>query len=523
MKTRFLLCFLLCSFFAQAQTIEVSGVQTGTWVADTVLVTGDVLVQDSLSIAPGTTVLFKGFYSLTAEKGASLKAMGTETDSITFTVMDTTGFHIFNSGRGGWNGIQIDQAGTVQLDYCRLQYGKAALDADQDGGALCIYNSNDVKISNSTLFCNFSREHGGALNAEHSTVVVHNCAVSHNLAYTEIDTVYFMYGGAFRFINCAVSLTDVDFLHNLASHSIGGALSLDSCAVSIDRCRFEHNVGINGGGLYLIRSNDWPCSITNSLFANNRSEHFGGGLAISDASPELSNLTVVDNHSYGVMCGGIFFYQHSSPLVRNCIVWGNTNGGPVDLPVQIWSWTYDDYAPRFHNCLVQYGFKNITNNEIISVYEDCLDEDPLFVDNDNEDYHLSISSGCINSGYTRLPDLSTLDLDLSPRVKGGIVDMGAYEFSGTDIPEQHQQTHFVHLVGNPITAASYADIEMERTGLLRIDLYSIEGRQLYHSQRHVQAGSHREELGSLFQSLPQGSYLLVFSMDGNTLMEKVIK
>ena len=223
------------------------------------------------------------------------------------------------------------------------------------------------------------------------------------------------------------------------------------------------------------------------------------------------------------MCGGIFFYQHSSPLVRNCIVWGNTNGGPVDLPVQIWSWTYDDYAPRFHNCLVQYGFKNITNNEIISVYEDCLDEDPLFVDNDNEDYHLSISSGCINSGYTRLPDLSTLDLDLSPRVKGGIVDMGAYEFSGTDIPEQHQQTHFVHLVGNPITAASYADIEMERTGLLRIDLYSIEGRQLYHSQRHVQAGSHREELGSLFQSLPQGSYLLVFSMDGNTLMEKVIK
>ena len=58
MKTKLLFCFLLASVFCQAQTIEVLGLQSGTWSADTIRVTGDVKVQDSLRIQAGTTVLF---------------------------------------------------------------------------------------------------------------------------------------------------------------------------------------------------------------------------------------------------------------------------------------------------------------------------------------------------------------------------------------------------------------------------------------------------------------------------------
>ena len=138
MKTRFLLFFLLSCFFAKAQNIEVNGLQSGVWEADTVFVTGDVVVQNSLDIMAGTTVIFNGFYGISIEDGASLNALGTENDSILFTVTDTTGFHLFNFGRGGWNGIRMERAGTSKLDYCRFQYGKAALDNDQDGGALRI-------------------------------------------------------------------------------------------------------------------------------------------------------------------------------------------------------------------------------------------------------------------------------------------------------------------------------------------------------------------------------------------------
>ena len=522
MKTRFLLFFLLSCFFAKAQNIEVNGLQSGVWEADTVFVTGNVIVQNSLDIMAGTTVIFNGFYSISIEDGASLNALGTENDSILFTVTDTTGFHLFNFGRGGWNGIRMERAGTSKLDYCRFQYGKAALDNDQDGGALRIFDSDDVVISHSTLFCNFSREHGGALNAEWSTVKIYDCDVKNNLTYTGIDTVYYMYGGGLRFINCDVELTGTDFRYNNGQSAIGGALSVDSCSIQIDRCVFEYNYGINGGGLYLIRCYDRPCSITNSLFANNISGHFGGGLAISDSSPLVSNLTVVGNLSIGVNCGGIFFYQHSSPIMWNCIVYGNTNDAPLDEPVQMWSWTYDDYAPEFHNCLVQYGLENISNYEVITVYEDCLDEDPLFVNPECENYHLTAGSPCINAGY--LIGNEDSDLDGLWRVCGEGIDIGAYEYSEAGVSESSQNGKLMYIVGNPVTASSYAEIECESVCSLSAMVYSIDGKLLVNKDLGTtQTGLNRIEIGDMFQHLTNGTYLFVVRTAEKTFVAKIIK
>ena len=523
MKTKLLFLFLLASVLSQAQTIEVSGVQSGTWSADTIRVTGDVKVQDSLRIQAGTTVLFDNYYCIKVENGASLTAMGTESDSILFTVADTTGFHVFNAGDGGWNGIRMNRAGFCKLDYCRFQYGKAALDNDQDGGALRIIKSNDVEIGHSTLFCNFSREHGGALNAEWSNVIIHDCNVSNNLTYTGIDTVYYMYGGGMRFINCKVDITGTAFRFNNGTSAIGGALSIDSYSINIDRCRFEHNYGINGAGLYLIRCYDNPCSITNSLFANNTSGHFGGGLAISDSSPLVANLTVVNNHSIGVNCGGVFFYQYSSPVLWNCIIYGNTNYAPLDEPVQMWSWTYDGYAPMFHNCLVQYGFENISNHEIINVYENCLDEDPLFVDSENENFHLTAFSPCVDAGYTLETDMG-YDLDGNWRICGDHIDIGAYEYSATGVSETTQNKQLIHVAGNPVTASSYAEIECENVCDLAAKVYSIEGKLLTNKNLgKTQIGLNHIEIGDLFQILTSGTYLLVIRTPEKTFVTKIIK
>ena len=526
MKTRLVLFFLMGCFFAKAQTIEVNGLQSGVWEAETVLVTGDVKVQDSLRILPGTTVLFQGFFQIIVENEAQLKAIGTKTDSITFTVADTTGFYLFDSGRGGWNGIRFNKAGACKLDYCRLQYGKAAFDHDQDGGALRIFNSDDVEIGHSTMFCNFSREHGGALNADWSKVRIHDCEVSNNLTYTKLDTVYFMYGGGLRFINCEVDITDTDFCYNIGQNAIGGALSLDSCSVNIDRCRFEHNYGINGGGLYLIRCYDNPCSITNSLFADNISGHFGGGLAISDSSPLFSNLTVTNNQSIGVNCGGIFFYQQSSPQVWNCLIYGNANDITMDQPVQMWSWTYDGYAPEFHNCLVQFGLEYISNYEVINIYENCIDTDPLFADPDNENYRLNSGSPCINAGSLETPAeiLNGNDLDGHQRVSDGCIDIGAFEFDLTGIQETIQNDNLVRIVGNPVTASSYAEIELDSEHFLMACIYSIDGKVLSNkSLGWTQKGINRIEIGEMFQNLTSGTYLLVLRTPENSFVTKVVK
>lgn len=515
-----------CTVFAYSQTIEANGLQSGIWEADTVFVTGDVTVQDSLCIHAGTTVFFRGYYGIKAEEGTFIKAIGTETDSITFTVSDTTGFHLFNFGRGGWNGIHLDDSRASRFDYCRFEYGKAARDDDQDGGALRITGCDDVEIGHSTLFCNFSREHGGALNAEWSKVVMHDCDVRNNLTYTGLDTVYFMYGGGLRFINCEVELKDTDFRYNNGVSAIGGALSLDSCAVMIDRCKFEHNYGINGGGLYLIRSNDYDCRISNSLFANNTSGHFGGGLAICDASPLVANLTVANNHSIGVNCGGIFFYQYSSPVLWNCIVYGNTNEAPLEEPVQMWSWTFDDNAPEFHNCLIQYGLENISNHEIITVYENCLDDDPLFLDPENEDFRIGSDSPCYNAGSPNTPDIILEDYDLlgNPRVLDGRIDIGAYEFDLTGVDETAQSGGLVHIIGNPITLTSYAEIELEKEGILIAKAYSVDGKLLIDNNLGIaHKGTNHIEIGEMFAQLPSGVYLLAIQNAGKTFVAKVIK
>ena len=526
MKTRLVLFFLLASLCVKAQTIEVSGLQSGIWEADTILVTDNVVVQESLAIMPGTHVFFDDFFSITVEKNATLNAIGTENDSILFTVADTTGFYIFNSGRGGWNGIRMEKAGSCRFEYCRFQYGKAAMDNDQDGGALRIFNSPNVEINHCTLFCNFSREHGGALNAEDSKVVIQDCNINNNLNYSLIDTIYFMYGGGLRFLKCEVDITKTDFLNNYGESAIGGALSIDSCVARIDRCRFEYNYGINGAGLYMIRCYDNPCSITNSLFTNNTSGHFGGGLAISDSSPLVSNLTVANNLSIGVNCGGIFFYQCSSPSLWNCIVYGNNNNIPIEEPVQMWSWTFEGYAPEFHNCLVQYGLENISNHEAITVYENCLDEDPLFSGLAPDEYTIWTDSPCFNAGSPDTPAevLEGFDLGGQPRVYGGVIDIGAYEVDPTGVQENTEKENQIRVVGNPISASSYAEIECESTCNLIAKVYSLDGKLLINNNLgNTQIGLNRIEIGEIFQSLSSGTFIILFQVEGKTAVAKVVK
>ena len=47
MKVRLLMVLLALGFMAQAQTVFVEGKQSGVWDADTVVVTGDVKIEDT--------------------------------------------------------------------------------------------------------------------------------------------------------------------------------------------------------------------------------------------------------------------------------------------------------------------------------------------------------------------------------------------------------------------------------------------------------------------------------------------
>ena len=80
-------------------------------------------------------------------------AIGTETDTITFTINDTTGFSNLNIPDGGWHGIRFSWTpltnDSSKIVYSKLQYGKAIGSLpDNIGGAISADHFDKIVISN---------------------------------------------------------------------------------------------------------------------------------------------------------------------------------------------------------------------------------------------------------------------------------------------------------------------------------------------------------------------------------------
>ncbi|MBO4328973.1 MAG: right-handed parallel beta-helix repeat-containing protein [Bacteroidales bacterium] len=521
----FLLIIVWCPVTVVAQTMEVAGVQSGVWEADTILVTGHVQVQEALTVQPGTLVLFDGFYHIVVDKGAAFSALGSVTDSIVFTVADTTGFAQYDTPDGGWDGFQV-YGGTIRLDYCVVEYGKASDPNDIEGGAFHV-EGGSLDITHSTLRCNFSRDQGGAVYAQDALIRMSTSRMNGNKVYTE-DGTYAMYGGGASFLRCDVIMSENEFRGNYGPSCIGGALALDSCAVLLDRSVFFENMAINGGGLYLMRSNDKKCRFSNLLFHDNTAGHFAGGFAVAGASPEVYNVTVTRNHSRGVNCNGVFFYQESSPKFANCIIYGNYPEQGLDFEtdtVQMWVWTYEGYAPEFRNSLVEGGLKMIHSGEFIEVFEDVLDVDPLFVDPEDYNFRLSEESPCRDAGKVLTPQdlLEGFDLDGLPRLVNRRVDLGPYEFSPAAVDET-PWTAQSFLIGNPLGGDSRVCLWLDAPDVLRVRVCSLDGR-LMAEQAPMACAEGRAELpvGPLAERLASGLYLIEVTGQHRRFVLKAVK
>jgi hypothetical protein len=135
----------------------------------------------------------------------------------------------------------------------------------------------------------------------------------------------------------------------------------------------------------------------NCTFAGN-SAKFGGGAY----SGTLNNCAFTGN-SASDSGGGAY-----RATLNNCILYYNTAHAAPD---------YDETSGLNYCCttpLPASGAGNITNA-------------PLFVDPQNGNLRLQPNSPCINAGNNAYAP-GTLELDGNPRIVGGTVDIGAYEF-----------------------------------------------------------------------------------------------
>jgi hypothetical protein len=245
-----------------------------------------------------------------------------------------------------------------------------------------------------------------------------------------------------------------------------------------------NSIGSIGGGIYMDTSSSVTTTIRRNEIRGNTGYEFGGGIAIFAGKATIEDNTIVQNFTAG-QGGGVWIITEPFVFLQNLIA-GNTaaQGGGIYFTVPfesqpvglvnntiggarginqgsaVWVGGYANKAYFFNNIMVGLTGQNavwcdntnsghpptFTNNDAWSpngtgLQGTCATENqqngnisanPLWMNPLQGDFRLRSSSPAINAGDNNAPDLPAKDFAGNPRIVGGIIDMGAYEYQGNE-------------------------------------------------------------------------------------------
>jgi len=295
------------------------------------------------------------------------------------------------------------------------------------GGIHCCWESNPSLV-NVKITENFA-ERGGGINCFESSLSLENVTISDNTAE---------YGGGIHYSVSSSNLVNVIITDNSADHYGGGIVCGSTSNICLNNVIISDNyAGEEGGGIFDGSSTSSMC-LNNVIISDNYAGYDGGGINCWYSIPILVNVTISGN--FAELRGGGIFCVECSPSLVNCILWN-------DSPQEVYF--YEDYGPSSITISysdIQGGEAGIETNDngTVNWEEASIDENPLFVGTGEDPYSLLEGSPCIDTGT---PDTTGLNLppwDIigNPRIYDGdgdgtaIIDMGVYEYNGTDADDQ---------------------------------------------------------------------------------------
>jgi hypothetical protein len=249
-----------------------------------------------------------------------------------------------------------------------------------------------------------------------------------------------------QIINCK-------FENNHAQYHGGGFASLAGtngiAQPLLKNCQFINNDADDGGALSSIVSSNGVIhsTIENCVFENNVATDFGGGIFHNtniNSSHKQFNCVFFDN--FGAKGGAVSHLGTPKGDYINCSFANNrasSYGGHMDVD-QI----TDSLQIQLTNCIIgdEHPLSNgpyvTTNTDKVYLRYSVVDaslnswlrnggnnyfnEDPQFIDEAQGDLRISANSKAVNRGLNGVNELA-LDAEANPRIKHGVIDIGAYE------------------------------------------------------------------------------------------------
>ncbi|MFC2150312.1 right-handed parallel beta-helix repeat-containing protein [Calditrichota bacterium] len=329
--------------------------------------------------------------------------------------------------------IEHNSCSAGEFGGITLRNGEGVIEnSDFNANRQAINVSSDIIIRNCEFRANISTD-GGAI--EGSCDKIQNCTFNGNQA----ENGGAVYGNFNSIVNCT-------FIGNRADK--GGALITST---DVENCYFMNNIANETGGAIQSGSG----TFTGCSFYGNNAEN-GGAIALSGSQIDFISCTFYRNnidHDNTIFCAG-----GGSPLLKNCIVYGN-GGNPFAFKTG----TSNNLLVVKYS-LIEGGLDSVQINdagEINWLADTNIDEDPQFINGNGQDFHLQPDSPCINSG----------DPDSDPDPDGTRADMGAFPFHHGDIEVEPDTLEFS---GVRVGTSSGLNLDIMNIGLTDLTLLTPE-------------------------------------------------